>query len=92
MAYLVIPSALRGYTEQQARLAISGRTVGEVLEQLARRFPELRRHLYDEQGRLRKFINVFVGDQDIRHLQQEATPVSDDDEISIVPAVAGGGR
>jgi len=90
MAYVIIPSALRGFTGQQSRCQVTGRTVAEALNQLCERHPDLRRHLFDEQGQLRKFVNIFVGDQDIRHLQQEATPVADNDEISIVPAVAGG--
>ncbi len=90
MAYVVIPSALRGFTQQQSRLEVTGNTVGEVLTHLTQRYPDLRRHLLTEQGQLRKFVNVFVGEEDIRHLQQEATPVADSDEISIVPAVAGG--
>ncbi|MCK6558652.1 MoaD/ThiS family protein [candidate division KSB1 bacterium] len=90
MAYVVIPSALRGLTQQQSRFEVTGNTVGEVLAHLTQRYPDLRRHLLSEQGQLRKFVNVFVGEEDIRHLQQEATPVADSDEISIVPAVAGG--
>ncbi len=90
MAYVVIPSALRGFTQQQSRLQVAGATVGDVLAHLTQRYPDLRRHLLNEQGQLRKFVNVFIGEEDIRHLQQEATPVADSDEISIVPAVAGG--
>lgn len=90
MAYVIIPYALRGFTRQQSRLEITGNTVGEVLAHLTECYPELRRHLLSEQGQLRKFVNVFVGEEDIRHLQQAATPVADRDEISIVPTVAGG--
>ncbi|KAA0229499.1 MoaD/ThiS family protein [bacterium] len=90
MAYVIIPSALRAFTQQQARVEIPGSTVGEVFTQLTARFPELQRHLLNEQGQLRKFVNVFVGDEEIRHLQNEATPVRENAEISIVPSVAGG--
>ncbi len=90
MAYVIIPSALRAFTQQQARVEIPGNTVGEIIKQLSERYPELRRHLLNEQGRLRKFVNVFVGDEEIRHLQNEATPVRENAEVSIVPSVAGG--
>jgi molybdopterin converting factor small subunit len=90
MAQIIIPAALRAFTNQQAKLEATGGTVGELLGDLTRRFPELRRHLLDEQGRLRKFVNVFVGNEEIRYLQNEATPVRASDEVSIVPSVAGG--
>ncbi len=90
MAQIIIPSALRAFTHQQAKLEAAGNTVGELLNDLAKRFPELRRHLFDEQGRLRKFVNVFVGDEEIRSLQNEDTPVRTSDAVSIVPSVAGG--
>ncbi|NUO79951.1 MoaD/ThiS family protein [candidate division KSB1 bacterium] len=90
MAQIIIPSALRAFTNQQAKLEAPGHTVGDVLNDLTRRFPELRRHLLDEHGRLRKFVNVFVGNEEIRSLQNEATPVGVSDEVSIVPSVAGG--
>ncbi len=90
MAQIIIPSALRTFTNQQAKLEAAGNTVADLLNDLTRRFPELRRHLLDEQGRLRKFVNVFVGNEEIRHLQNEATTVAANDEVSIVPSVAGG--
>jgi molybdopterin converting factor small subunit len=90
MAKVIIPSALRTFTDQQAQVEVTGKNVGEILGGLARHFPDLRRHLFTEQDRLRNFVNVFVGDEDIRYLQDEATPVRASDVISIVPAVAGG--
>ncbi len=90
MAQIIIPSALRAFTNQQTRLEVTGNTVGELFNDLTRRFPELHRHLLDEQGRLRKFVNVFVGNEEIRYLQNEATLVTAHDEVSIVPSVAGG--
>ena len=90
MARVIIPSALRTFTGQQTQVEIPGENVGEVLGGLAQRFPDLRRHLFTEQDRLRNFVNVFVGDEDIRYLQNEATAVRTHDVISVVPAVAGG--
>jgi len=90
MARIIIPSALRNLTGQQGQLEVQGDNVGEALHDLTQRFPELRGQLMNEKGRLRNFVNVFVGDEDIRYLQQEATAVRAQDVISIVPAVAGG--
>lgn len=90
MALVNIPSALRSFTSQQTQVQAAGGSVGEVLQSLAQRYPELRRHLFTEQGRLRNFVTVFVGDEDIRYLQNEATPLRGNEVISIVPAVAGG--
>lgn len=90
MAQVIIPSALRAFTNQQARLEIPGSTVGEIFNQLTTRFPDLSSHLLNEQGQLRKFVNVFVDDEEIRQLQNESTPVRESTEVSIVPSVAGG--
>ena len=65
-------------------------TVGEALADLVAQHPQLKAHLYDEQGRLRSFVNVFRNDEDIRHLDREATPLAERDELSIVPSIAGG--
>ncbi len=90
MAKILIPSALRAFTNGQSEAYINGATIGQVLGNFAEQFPQVRRHLYDDQGRLRNFVNVFLGDDDVRSLKKEATPVKDGDVISIVPAVAGG--
>ncbi len=87
---ILIPTPLRPYTGGSAAVAVSGTTVGEVLRDLAERYPDLQRHLYAEDGRLRSFVNVYVGDEDIRSLQGEATPLPDGGEVSIVPSIAGG--
>jgi adenylyltransferase/sulfurtransferase len=87
---ILIPTALRSFVDGQARVEVEGRTVGEVLAALAARYGELRRHLYDDGGRLRSFVNVYVNDHDVRSLQREATPVGAGDVVSIVPAIAGG--
>lgn len=90
MPKILIPTALRQYAERRDSVEIAGSTVGELLEKLAGSFPELRRHLFNDEGRLRSFVNVYLNDEDIRYLAREATPVGESDTISIVPSVAGG--
>jgi molybdopterin converting factor small subunit len=87
---VLIPTPLRAYTDRQARIEVDGKTVGEALAALVSRYPALKPHLYDEQGKLRAFVNVFRNDEDIRHLQREETPLRERDELSIVPSIAGG--
>ena len=69
---------------------VSGSTVGQALAALTTTHPDLRRHLYGEDGRLRPFVNVYLGDEDVRYLRQDATPLTDGATLSIVPSVAGG--
>ena len=85
-----IPTPLRPFTGQQSTVTLDGATVGDVLQQLTTTYAELRNHLYDKDGRLRSFVNVYLNDEDVRYLQREATTVSPTDTISIVPSVAGG--
>lgn len=92
MATLHIPTPLRAYTDGQAAIRVDGATVGEALTALESAHPSLTRHLRDASGKLRSFVNVYVGDEDIRFLEREATPVGADTEITIVPSIAGGGR
>lgn len=67
-----------------------GGTVGDTLSDLIAQHPDLRRHLYTDDGKLRAFVNIYVNDEDVRYLQKEATAVKDGDNISIVPSIAGG--
>ncbi len=90
MATIIIPTPLRKFTEKNSRLNIKGTTVSEVIAQLLTDFPDLRKHLLDDAGKIRTFVNIFVGDDDIRSLQQEHTPLRDEAIVSIVPAIAGG--
>jgi len=90
MAIVVIPTPLRKFTNNTARLQIQANDVNGIVNELTQNFPELKRHLLDEQGNVRSFVNVFVGDDDIRNLQQGQTPVREETVISIVPAIAGG--
>src|SRR5262249_54538548 len=90
MAKILIPTPLRPYTDKQDAVDASGATVGELLADLTRRHSGLKAHLYNEQGKLRSFVNVYVNDEDIRYLQKEQTPVAASDTVSIIPSVAGG--
>src|SRR5919198_5627277 len=90
MPKILIPTPLRPYTDKQDAVDVSGATVGELLADLTRRHAGLKNHLYNEQGKLRSFVNVYINDEDIRYLQKEQTPVNAGDTISIIPSVAGG--
>ena len=87
---VLIPTPLRVYAGKQDVVEAEGSTVGELLENLTTQYTDLRNHLYNDDGRLRSFVNVYVNDDDIRYLEKEATPVKDGDTVSIVPSVAGG--
>jgi molybdopterin synthase sulfur carrier subunit len=84
-----IPTQLRAATEGEATANVEGGTVGEVLDSLYERYDELRSRIAEDGG-LRRFVNVYVGGEDIRFLEGLDTPVSDGDEVTILPAVAGG--
>jgi sulfur-carrier protein len=84
-----IPTQLRAVTEGEAVATVEGSTVGEVLDSLYARFDELKERIADDSG-LRRFVNVYVGGEDIRFLDGLETPVSDGAEVTILPAVAGG--
>jgi adenylyltransferase/sulfurtransferase len=90
MPKILIPTALRPYAANRDSVEVAGSTVGEALSNALAQFPELKRHLYTEDGRLRSFVNVFIGDEDIRGRQNENTPVQPGDEISVIPSIAGG--
>jgi len=93
MAVLVlIPTALQRFTQQQGEVQVEGVTVHDVLDNLVRHFPGLGAQLCDDQGAVRKFINLYLNKEDIRFLHGEQTAVHDGDEIAIIPAVAGGQR
>ena len=90
MAKILIPTPLRPYTDKQDTVDASGATVAELLADLTRKHSGLKAHLYNDQGKLRSFVNVYVNDEDIRYLQKEQTPVQPADTVSIIPSVAGG--
>ena len=85
-----IPTPLRSYTSGNATVTVKADTVGEALDQLTTQHPDLKQHLYSEDGTLRSFVNIFRGDENIRDLDQEDTALREQDDLSIVPAVAGG--
>jgi len=90
MAKVLIPTPLRQYAGKHDSVDLSGATVGEVLGALTAAHPDLRRQLYNDEGKLRSFVNVYLNDEDIRYLQKDATPVKEADTLSIVPSIAGG--
>ena len=85
-----IPTPLQKLTKDQAEVSLKAQNVKELLETLERQFPGIKERLCDESGRVRRFVNIYLNEEDIRFLKQEATPLKDGDEISIVPAIAGG--
>ena len=89
MATIKIPSPLRAYTENQAVITVGGETIGAALDDLTSRYPELRQHLY-EGDQLRNFVNVFLGDEDVRFLDGMDTEIDADDNLRIIPSIAGG--
>ena len=87
-----IPTPLQKLTGNQAEIPAEGSTVQGVIDDLERQFPGIKGRLCDEQGKLRRFVNVYVNEEDIRFLKQEGTPLKAGDEVSIIPAIAGGSR
>ena len=90
MAKIIIPTPLRKFIENLSTFESEGDTVGGSLDQLISAYPDLKKHLLNADGALLGFVNVFVGDEDIRVLEKEATQVDQNTIISIVPAIAGG--
>ena len=88
---IFIPTPLRQYAGKKDAVEVRAATVGDALAELTSTHPDLKRHLYTEDGKLRAFVNVYLNDEDIRFLKNLETPLKDGDEISIVPAIAGGG-
>jgi sulfur-carrier protein adenylyltransferase/sulfurtransferase len=87
---ILIPTALRNFTGGNDTVTVTGNTVDEALGALIENHPDLKKHLYSDQGQLRQFVNIYVNDEDMRHLEKGATPVKDGDTLSIVPSIAGG--
>ena len=90
MPKIQIPTPLRQYAGKQPAVEVKAGTIGGALSDLIAQHPDLRRHLYTDDGKLRAFVNVYLNDEDVRYLQKEATAVKDGDSISIVPSIAGG--
>lgn len=87
---VMIPTPLRQYTERKDTIELDAVTVAEALQGLTTKYGGLRKHLYNEDGKLRSFVNIYLNDEDIRYLQKDKTPVTANDVISIVPSIAGG--
>lgn len=92
MSVLRIPTPLRPYAEGASEIEVTAETVGAALENLTEQYPSLRKHLFTDQGELRSYVNLFVNDEDIRHLQGVDTPVQPEDRLMIIPSIAGGSR
>jgi molybdopterin converting factor small subunit len=90
MATLIIPTPLRKYTEEQAKFETGAITVEQAIEELTDTYPGIKPHILDANGKVRSFIKIFVGEDDIRGLDGADTVLSDDAVVSIVPAIAGG--
>src|SRR5689334_13666608 len=90
MAKVLIPTPLRQFTGKQDAVSATGSTVGEVLADLTTKFPDLRKQIFTDEGKVRSFVNVYLNDEDIRYLSKDATPAKDGDTISLVPSIAGG--
>lgn len=90
MATVIIPTPLRKFTENNARLETDATTVQSALRTLSEKYPDLRRHLFDDSGNIRSFLNIFVGEDDIRDRNMGETPLESNTVLSIVPAIAGG--
>jgi molybdopterin converting factor small subunit len=89
MATIRIPTPLRAYVGGSKEVNTSGGTVGEALADLTGQYPDLEPHLYND-GQLRSFVNIFLGEEDIRYLDGVETPIDDDTQLRIIPSIAGG--
>ena len=90
MPTIDIPTPLRAYTDKKTSVEVEGDTVRACLEDLTQKHPQLQKHLRDNKGKLRSFVNVYVGDEDIRSLDKEDTEVDPEERLTIVPSIAGG--
>jgi molybdopterin synthase sulfur carrier subunit len=85
-----IPTPLRKLTNNEEVVEVSAATVGDAITELQSRYPGIQERLVDEKGEVRRFVNVYVNEEDIRFLENQKTPLKDGDEVSIIPAIAGG--
>lgn len=85
-----IPTPLRKLTNNEEVVEVSAATIGDAISELQTRYPSIKERLVDESGAVRRFVNVYVNEEDIRFLQNQQTSLKDGDEISIIPAIAGG--
>ena len=85
-----IPTPLRKLTHDEETVETSAETVGAAITDLEARYPGIQERLLDDEGQVRRFVNVYVNEEDIRFLENQATPLKDGDDVSIIPAIAGG--
>ncbi len=87
---IIIPTPLRQYAENRDSVKLSGQNIGGLLNNLMQKFPNMKKHLFSEDGQIRNFVNVYVNDAHIRYLENSETQLKEGDVISIIPSVAGG--
>jgi MoaD family protein len=87
---VLIPTPLQRLTQNQSEVMLEGGDIRDMIQNLEARFPGIKSRLCDDSGALRRFVNLYVNEEDIRFLKGEATPLKDGDEVSIIPAIAGG--
>ena len=92
MPILKIPTPLRSYTAGQIEVTVSGDNVSEVMHNLVEKYPTLKPHLYNADGQLRPFVNLFVGENNINDLQGLETPLENNTRVILIPSIAGGSR
>lgn len=85
-----IPAPLQKLTKDKEVVECEGRDIKDLVENLEKKYPGIKTRLSDENGKIRRFINIYVNDEDIRFLKMDSTPLKDGDEVSIIPAIAGG--
>lgn len=85
-----IPTPLRKLTDNQESIEVESNTIGGAIDELEGKFPGIKERLVDEEGQIRRFVNVYVNEEDIRFLENQDTPLKEGDDISIIPAIAGG--
>ncbi len=90
MAILKIPTPLRSYTNGLAEVTVAGSNVAEAMQHLVRQYPTLQPHLYNGEGRLRPFVNLFVGENNVNDLQGLQTPLDENARLLLIPSIAGG--
>jgi molybdopterin converting factor small subunit len=90
MPTLRIPTPLRNYTNGQSEIDVRGQTVSEAMSYLVKEYPALQPHLYNEQGGLRPFVNIFLGEENVKDLQGQDTPLRENDRLLLIPSIAGG--
>ena len=85
-----IPAPLQKLTKDRGLVESEGKSIKDLVENLEKQYPGIKERLYDDGGKIRRFINIYVNEEDVRFLQMDQTPLKDGDEVSIIPAIAGG--